>query len=55
MAGLLSGQPRYAHVVYLTSPAARHVVAATAGNLPPALAGRVAVRDLPATAFAPGA
>ena len=55
MAGLLSGQPRYAQVVYLTSPAARHVVAAAAGNLPPALAGRVAVRDLPPAAFAPGA
>lgn len=55
MAGLLSGQPRYAQVVYLTSPAARHVVAAAAGNLPPAQAGRVAVRDLPPTAFAPKA
>jgi hypothetical protein len=46
---------RYAQVVYLTSPAARHVVAGTAGNLPPAQAGRVAVRDLPDSAFAPGA
>jgi hypothetical protein len=55
MAGLLSGQPRYAQVVYLTSPAARHVVAAAASNLPPAQADRVAVRDLPASAFAPKA
>ena len=52
MAGLLSGPPRYAQVVYLTSPAARHVVAAAAGNLPPAQAGRVAVRDLPPAALA---
>jgi hypothetical protein len=55
LAGLLSGQPRYAQVVYLTSPAARHVVAAAAGNLPPAQRGRVAVRDLPDSAFAPKA
>jgi hypothetical protein len=54
MAGLLAGPPRYAQVVYLTSPAARHVVTTTAGSLPPALAGRVAVRDLPPTALSPG-
>jgi hypothetical protein len=55
MAGLLSGQHRYAQVAYLTSPAARHVVAAAAAGLPPAQRGRVPIRDLPATAFLPRA
>ena len=54
MAGLLA-RPSYARVVYLVSPAARPVVTATAGQLPPAQAGRVAVRDLPPHAFLPGA
>jgi hypothetical protein len=39
--------PRYAQVVYLTAPAARPVVERAAAALPPALAGRVVVRDLP--------
>lgn len=54
MAGLLS-QPRYAQVVYLTAPAARPVVTNTAGRLPEPQRGRVAVRDLPPSAFLPGA
>ena len=54
MAGLLS-PPRYAQVVYLTAPAARPVVARAAQDLPAALRARVAVRDLPAAAFVPGA
>jgi hypothetical protein len=53
MAGLLAGPPRYAQVVYLTSPAARPVVTAAAGNLPGPQRGRVAVRDLPPSAFTP--
>jgi hypothetical protein len=50
--GLLSGS--YAQVVYLTSPAARPVVARTAARLPEAKRSRVAVRDLPAAAYLPG-
>jgi hypothetical protein len=46
MGGLLA-RPRYARVVYLTSPAARPVVSAAVGALPEAQRGRVAVRDLP--------
>jgi hypothetical protein len=44
-----SGQ--YAHVVYLTAPAARTVVTRTVAELPPWEQGRVVVRDLPASAF----
>jgi hypothetical protein len=52
MGGLLA-RPRYARVVYLTSQAARPVVSATAGALPEAQRGRVAVRDLPPQASLP--
>ena len=52
MAGLLA-RPGYAQVVYLVSPAARAVVTATAGNLPESQRDRVAVRDLPPSAFLP--
>ena len=54
MAGLLA-RPGYAQVVYLTSPAARPVVTHTAEQLAPAQRGRVAVRDLPPSAFLPPA
>ena len=54
MAGLLSPM-RYATVVYLTAPAARSVVLRAAASLPPGEQNQVAVRDLPATAFGPGA
>jgi hypothetical protein len=54
MNGLLS-PPRYAQVVYLTSPAARPVVLRTVAGLPAPHRDRVAVRDLPASAFLPGA
>jgi hypothetical protein len=39
--------PRYQHVVYLASPAARSVVDRAAAALAPPLAARVTVRDLP--------
>jgi len=45
--------PRYAQVIYLTAGPARPVVTRAAGSLPPAEQARVAVRDLPAAAFAP--
>jgi hypothetical protein len=51
MAGLLS-PVRYAQVIYLTAPRARTVVAHAAGALPPGEQSRVAVRELPAAAFA---
>jgi hypothetical protein len=53
MAGLLA-RPSYAQVIYLVSPAARPVVTATAGQLPEARRGRVAVRDLPPGALMTG-
>jgi hypothetical protein len=40
-------QPRYGHVVYLCSPAAWPAVERAAAALPPALAGRLEIRDLP--------
>jgi hypothetical protein len=52
MAGLLS-PARYAQVVYLTAPAARPVVTKAAASLPTGEQRRVAVRELPAVAFAP--
>ena len=52
MAGLLS-PARYAQVVYLTAPAARPVVTRAAASLPTGEQRRVAVRELPAVAFAP--
>jgi len=39
--------PRYTRVVYLAAPAARHLTDRAAATLPPPLAGRVTVRDLP--------
>jgi hypothetical protein len=39
--------PRYARVVYLAAPAARSVTGRAAASLPPPLAARVTVRDLP--------
>ena len=52
--GLLS-RPAYDQVIYLTSPAARPVVARAARDLPAGQQARVAIRDLPAAAFLPGA
>jgi hypothetical protein len=52
MAGLLS-PVRYAQVVYLTAPAAGPVVTRAAASLPAGEQRRVAVRELPAVAFAP--
>jgi hypothetical protein len=52
MTGLLS-HPRYAQVVYLAAPAARPVVTGTAAALPEPQRGRVAIRDLPPSAFLP--
>jgi hypothetical protein len=54
MAGLLAPM-RYALVVYLTGPAARSVVTRAVACLPAGEQARVAVRDLPAAAFAPEA
>jgi len=53
MGGLLA-RPGYAQVVYLVTPASRPVVTSTAERLPAAQRGRVAVRDLPASAYLPG-
>jgi hypothetical protein len=50
--GLLTAA-QYAHVIYLTAPAARRVVARTVAGLPPRDQGRVVIRDLPAAAFMP--
>jgi len=44
---------RYGTVVYLTSPAARRVVASAAARLPAAEQARLAIRDLPDSAYAP--
>jgi hypothetical protein len=52
MAGLLS-PARYAQVIYLTAPAARPVVARAVDGLPGGQRDRVAVRDLPASAYLP--
>ncbi|MGH3286941.1 MAG: hypothetical protein ACRDPD_20045, partial [Streptosporangiaceae bacterium] len=52
MTGLLEPM-RYAQVVYLTAPAARSVVTRAASSLPAGERARVAVRDLPETAFTP--
>jgi hypothetical protein len=54
MNGLLS-RPRYAQVVYLTSPAARPVVTRAVAGLDARQRSRVAVRDLPPAAALPGA
>jgi hypothetical protein len=45
--------PRYARVVYLAAPPARGVSERAAATLPPHLAARVTVRDLPAGALLP--
>jgi hypothetical protein len=50
MTGLLSPL-RYALVVYLTAPAARPVVTRAAAGLPAGEQSRIAVRDLPPSAF----
>jgi hypothetical protein len=42
-----AGHPRYTRVVYLAAPAARGVTGRAAASLPPLLAARVTVRDLP--------
>jgi len=42
-----TGHPRYTRVVYLAAPAARGVTERATAMLPPLLAARVAVRDLP--------
>jgi hypothetical protein len=52
LGGLLSSV-RYAHVIYLTAPAARSVVTRAAALVPAAEQPRVVVRDLPGSAFAP--
>jgi hypothetical protein len=52
LGGLLSSV-RYAHVIYLTAPAARAVVTRAAALVPAAEQPRVVVRDLPGSAFAP--
>jgi hypothetical protein len=52
LGGLLSSV-RYAHVIYLTAPAARPVVTRAAALVPAAEQPRVVVRDLPGSAFAP--
>ena len=44
---------RYAQVIYLTAPAARTVVTRAAASLPPGERSRMAVRDLPDSAFTP--
>jgi hypothetical protein len=54
MTGLLA-RPGYAQVVYLTAPAARPVVARAAAGLPETHRSRIAIRELPAAAFLPGA
>jgi hypothetical protein len=54
MAGLLAPM-RYSLVVYLTGPAARSVVTRAVACLPPGEQARLAVRDLPASAFPPEA
>jgi hypothetical protein len=43
--------PRYARVVYLAAPPARSVTERAAATLPPPVAARVTVRDLPAGAL----
>jgi hypothetical protein len=52
VSGLLAAH--YAQVVYLCSPPARPVVTRTASNLPETQRARIAVRDLPASAYMPG-
>jgi hypothetical protein len=50
--GAVPGEgPRYARVVYLTAPQARSVSTRAAATLPPGLAARVTIRDLPAGAL----
>jgi hypothetical protein len=50
--GALPGPgPRYARVVYLAAPAAQGVTGRAAASLPPPLAARITVRDLPAGAL----
>jgi hypothetical protein len=44
---------RYAHVIYLTAPAARPVLTRAAASLPVSEQPRVVIRELPGSAFAP--
>lgn len=53
MTGLLAPM-RYALIVYLTAPAARPVVDRAAAAVPAGERPRIAVRDLPPSAFGPG-
>jgi len=53
MARLLARRPGYARILYLTAPAARPVVTATAARLPDSQRSRIDVRDLPPAAFLP--
>jgi hypothetical protein len=46
-----AARPRYARVIYLAAPAARGVTARAAASLPPPVAARVTVRDLPTGAL----
>jgi hypothetical protein len=48
----LTAPPGYAHVIYLTAPAARGVVTRCAAALLPGTP--LTVRDLPPAAYAPG-
>ena len=50
--GMLSSM-KYATVVYLTAPAARSAVLHAVSSLPAEDQAKVAVRDLPASAFHP--
>jgi hypothetical protein len=52
MTGLLN-PPRYAQVIYLTTPPARLVVTRAAASVPAGQAARVVIRDLPLSAFTP--
>jgi hypothetical protein len=52
MTGLLSPM-QYAHVIYLTAPAARAVVTRAAASLPPGEQARIVIRDLPESAYCP--
>jgi hypothetical protein len=47
------GGPRYARLVYLAAPAARGVTGRAAASLPPGVAARITVRDLPPEALLP--
>ena len=50
----LAAPAGYARVLYLTAPAARGVVARTAGALPPGRPVQLTIWDLPPAAYWPG-